>query len=620
MRLVERHPAQKIARNDENDARLSEWMTVEIENAFTARQHVEFAFIEAMRQYEAQPRQAVRDAPVPNAPNIEIPLGAMLTDDLYAQATDTLFTASPLVSVRATSAEWVEHAKALQAWVNILVDTELDFSEAANHALLNDTKLGTGVYYIPWVESLKKTRTHKVTDRRARVHSIQPQDFLVPPGSEGNHQTDLWVALRFWYTSGELAERARVRGWDIDGVQAVAQFDPVRMRANNAARLRGTGTGPLFREVFEVMECYAYFDYDQDGYEEDLLVTWDRASRKILKLQYNPYDKRPIEVMRYQLRGDLPYGLGVMEMTQPFQVETTELHCYNLLNVFLANAKLWAADQGRLTEQKLEVWPGKVVGTQGNPNEVIKELKMSEVHPSALAGQIQAMQLAERRVGTTGSQGFQAKGGSRTPGVTALSLLQQVNKRFAPAFTGMRDASSAAVAQGVQRYRERILANDVKVEEDITNRMGEEAAALIVEVLRSNDFDQGMQIQFTASSASINREADRQNAMLLVQILGQYYQRTVELTALAAAPETPQAVREVVLQVAQKGTEIMDRTIRTFEQVRDPATFLLDVEDELTGATEQMASQAGILEQLLGVAGGGPIEPSSIDPEQTGVA
>lgn len=599
---------------------------MEVEDALTARRSVDKVWNEARRQYSGVPKRPMREVPVPNAPNIEITLGAILADDIYAQAIDTLFTASPLVTVRPVDPRWVEHGKAYQDWINWCATNELDLYNAANNTLVDDCQLGTGVYYIPFVEASKKDRIYKIIDRRPQVFSVSPEDLIVPPGSRADIQRDRWAALRFWYTRGELEERARERGWDISNAQPVAQFDLVRLQHERKANMRGA---MMWREVYEVCEVYCYYDYDGDGVDEDILVSWDRASRSILNVTFNPYDIRPIEVMRYQLRSHLPYGIGVMEMTQPFQEETTELHNYTMLNVFLANARIWVAKEGAIPD-KMEIMPGSIVKVMGDDvRSGLMELKMSEVYPSAFQAQAAAIQLAERRVGTSGAAGMLAKGGSRTPGVTALSLLQQVNRRFTPAFNDMREKTAAAIRQAMYRYRERLLAGDKQIEEHIRMVMGADRGTLIMELLTIDDFDKAVAVEMTASSASANREADRQNAIMVSQLMQSYYQQAAGLAMQAATQPMPAEMRSLLMDIASKGNELMDRTLRTFDTVRDPKSFLLDMtklEETLDAGqqaqmqAEAMAAQAvaGIQQQqqIAGPAQGaqGPLEPTPAVP------
>jgi len=310
--------------------------------------------------------------------------------------------------------------------------------------------------------------------------------------------------------------------------------------------------------------------------------------------------------MVYQRRAHLFYGLGVLEMMRPYQDEITELHNYQVLNSLLANTRVWKGVDGSIPDN-LKIWPNKVVLMRDTND--LDAIQMADVYPSIVQLQGMVMQLAERRVGVNEMSMPRASQvmGSRTPGITALSMLQQMNKRFAPAFDGMRIAVANALKQCVYRYQERVRSGNDKVKNHIRKVLGEGDGSRIIRLLADETFDEHMTIELTAASAFSNKEADKQNAMLLVSILGQYYQRTLELVAVASNPQTPEPVREVAKQIASKAGEIIDRTIRTFDQVRDPAAFIIEVDEELDKMNLQQGAVQGLL-GMLGGMGGGPLE------------
>ena len=84
--------------------------------------------------------------------------------------------------------------------------------------------------------------------------------------------------------------------------------------------------------------------------------------------------------------------------------------------------------------------------------------------------------------------------------------------------------------------------------------------------------------------AGRNKEAERQATFQLVGILAQYYQRSIELVTIAANPATPPAVADVAKQIAESAGEVIERTLRTFDQVRDPSLFLIEVEEAIDEA------------------------------------
>src|SRR6185437_6671880 len=94
--------------------------------------------------------------------------------------------------------------------------------------------------------------------------------------------------------------------------------------------------------------------------------------------------------------------------------------------------------------------------------------------------------MAERRVGINdlSTPRPSAVLGSRTPGITALSMLQQVNRRFTPAFDAVRLACAGAVRQCLYRYQERLLAGDRESERHIRRVLGDAEGDLVISLLK----------------------------------------------------------------------------------------------------------------------------------------
>lgn len=599
-----------------------EWLHTEIQDAISARAALEADWREDLRQYEALPRQAVRNFPIENAPNVEIPIGAIATDNIAAQAVDLIFGISPLVTVRPVpdrsgEKNAVEKAKAVQRWVNWMATSEVRLRQPGEEFILDDVQLGTGIFYVPWTKRRKKTKTSTLVSFGPRIICYPPEHVIVTAGSGTSLDEIPVLALRNFFTQGQLAARAAENGWDITNVQPAGNVDWVRARRE--ALGRQTGSSQRLGQIYDIHDVYCHYDIDDDGIEEDLRVDFDFTSRRPMKVSFNPYDCRPITRAVYQLRSHLFYGLGVLRMLKPFQDEISDLHNYQTLNALLANCRVWLGTDGVIPET-LRIWPGKVV--QARSKDDLTPLQMADVYSSLFQTQFAILQLAEKRVGVNElmQPGMNSLQGNRTPGITALSVMQQVNKRFTPAFDGIREAFAEALKQCVYRYQEQLLADNRRVETHIIDVLGQEDGRIVVDTLRDESFDEHVVVELTASSASINREADRQNAFLLTQILSMYYQRTLEITALAANPQTPEPVRKVAVKIMSAASEIIDRTIRTFDQVRDPATFIIQFEGELNQAAQAGPADQPGLQQLLQVlmGQGGVPSPQPLDLMQGG--
>ncbi|WP_460918268.1 hypothetical protein, partial [Staphylococcus aureus] len=78
----------------------------------------EFLWRELLRLYDGVPKNPVRNTPIEHAPNIEVTLGAIATDAIYAQTLDLVTNISPLITCRAVDQRWSKHTKAIQRFSN----------------------------------------------------------------------------------------------------------------------------------------------------------------------------------------------------------------------------------------------------------------------------------------------------------------------------------------------------------------------------------------------------------------------------------------------------------------------------------------------------------------------
>jgi hypothetical protein len=615
--------------SDDRRDELSRWLSTEIFNAVAAKKTIEATWQELLRQYNGDPIRKRRDVPIANAPTTEITIGAIAADSIFAQAMDLKWVqTSPLVSVRPTSGrggpDAARKAKALEQFANHIAVFEANAEDADECASLDAIQLGTGVFYIPWVERRKKTRVATVLSRGPIILPIPVEDFLTPAGAVGDIEDLQWVAIRFVLTEAELVERAQVNGWiGIDQARPQGADNWMKKKRAYYAHQQSSDT---LQSLYDVYDIYCYYDIDGDGVREDLYVVFNATAGTILRIAYNPFDSRPIVLMRYQRRPHLIYGLGVLEMMRPYENEVTDIHNERILNMIIANCRHWVGREGVIPED-LVFFPNSVT-TVPNPRDDLIPLPMGDVYPSSVQAETLTTMLAERRVGVNEMSMPRPSSimGSRTPGITALSLLQQVNRRFTPAFDALRKGLGEAVRQCILRYRERLLAKDRDVEDQIFDIMGVEDAIHLKELLLDDHFDEAYSMELTASSVSINREADRQNAVMLTNLLGQYYEKAIQLLLLASNPNIPQGVRSVAVKIAEKANEVMDRTIRTFEMVRDPATFIIDFDEEI----QEIASQSlqppvggltgpGLSTPFGPGAGGNPPPTGEVPPGEPGI-
>jgi len=584
---------------------LKDFIYLEIEDALSARKNLEAQWRRSIAMYEAVPKTPSRDVPVEGAPNIEIAVAAIAADEIYSQAVDLIFGTSPFLAAKPKpkyrdDKDAQALAKDIQTFAqNIATSDMTNFRPAIEDGILDDVQLGTGIYYTPWTVRKKKTRSKRVLTQGPQTYSIDPADCIVPGGSRTSIQDTSFAGVRFYYTHQELLEYAADFKWDLTHVAPVSDQGWVRNRRETLAR---DFSGQMIKgNLFDMWNIHVLYDIDGDGYAEDLLVYWNHTGRHITQIVYNPMDNRPIEKFVYQRRPHMFYGLGVLEMMMPFEDALTEWDNFMLLNGFLANARIWTGDN---LPDTLKIWAGKVIHDSS-----LEGVAMADVHPSAWQFHALLADMARKRVGASELVSPQNMP-SRVPGISMMTAMQQVNRRFAPAFDGMRTAvANGSIKQALYRYQEQLLAGNVAAESHIFNVLGFDAGRRVASTLRNENFDEWLDVELMASSASLNKEADRQNSILLANILNSYYEKVISLAAMASNPQTPPEVVEVAKKVASSASEVIDRTVRTFDQIRDPGLFVVEL-DEIFDEIQSPESQASraiqqVMQQIPQLTGEG---------------
>ena len=603
MRRIALSDGKPLKISGENRVRLKQWLIEEHRKAIDARAGLEQTWRTCLRMYQGSlPSDDKRWLPFEGAPVIEVTVGALCTDAVYAQAIDLIFQVKNPVTVLPAPGnkdQKDESIAAVQAYMDHGVSKGFNFKPAVKEGLLDDTQLGTFVFYIPWTRTVRKTGVMTIETQGPKIYALDPKDFILPPRSPKNIQDAKWCTARFWFSKTEVNLAGRMQNWTIDDANAVSDTsDPVGGDRLKLAGIRSSGNDQ--KKPYAIGLTYGYFDVDGDGIDEDIEVTWNMTTGGILKVCWNTYDIRPFELECYQDRAHVAYGIGVMEMVVPFEMELTEIHNNRIWNMMIANTKMYQGPEAAMGEAT-EIYPGKYIPNDSGP---ITVLDMGQVNNAPVQAEMQAMSMAEKRVGTN-ELSAPARLGGRTPGITALSALQQANRRFTPAFQNMRDGVAGAVIQCLYRLQERIRAvpgeergmpDKHAIIEDLYKMIGEDHARVLVDLLSQEDeLTNAIGIELTASSVSVNREADRQNMMLLSQVYEKYMQGMSMLAQTKAAPPFPGADK-IADEAAQALNKLMRKILRTFEQVSDVDGFLIDldaVQPQMNPLMQQMNGLAG---------------------------
>ena len=553
-----------------------------LEDDLSARWRQEVSWREALRQYDAQPKQKVRNIPVENAPNIEIPVGMLGVDIFYSISLQTVFNIAPLITVALSPGrgEFIEHKKAVEDFLNWSVRQEMDVRNAAEHSFMDVIQLGTGALFTPWITNRRKTKVHKIITSHPQVMPWPIEDVILPAGSFQAVQNMPRLWLRSYLNEWDLEFNRKTFGWNTEVATPAAAVGWVRSKREALGKTHHNRTG----EIYEVLDCYVDYDIDNDGFEEELLVTFDRHSRRIMKLRYNPYDRKPIELMTYQKRAFLGYGMGMMEKLGPFQQEISDIHNYRNLNMLLANTRMWKVKRGAGIPENMTIYPGVQINMQ-NPDDLQGE-QMADVYNSAPQAEIISMNMAKELVGISEMTSQRPSGilSSRTPATTAQLGFAQQNSRFVASFDSMRFGLSNSIKQGAFRYQEQIKAGNASVSQHIKDILGDGRGQMVIDMFKREDFDESVIIELTATSDRTSQGSRLQSLLQISQIMLQYWEKITQLGAIATNPQTPAPMRDIALKISKAAGELVERIARQMDTIRDPKAFIIEFGQELDQA------------------------------------
>jgi len=602
---------------DERRQRLARLLQTEITEARSARFEQERRWKENGRQYEGIPRIAVKNHPIEAAPNVEMNISGIVVDTIYAQTLDILWGTEPIIRVRpsGTHSDYEDVSTDIQYMANRLATEEMGLHTAATHTILDCIKHGTGIYYIPWTERVRVTDIARITHRMPRVYSPCLEDVLTPGGAETFDEWLPWFGIRQWLNGTQLQLRRDAYGWDIFGAQTSSSTGYSRTAREALGNTR-SGTQRISR-LYDCTLIFGQFDVDGDGIERDLLLYYNEAGNKVMHATWNPYDTIPAEIMQYQLREHLIHGIGVVEMCSQFQESATIIMNEFMANALLANNRAWAGPPGLVPGDTLHLRPGRYFGVTDAA--AIKEMRLADVYPGSLQALSLLQTMVERRTGVNevSSPRPSSMLGNRTPGITAMTLMQAANRRFATAFDSIRNATGGAVRQGLWRYHERIRMGDAQVIEHIKTLFPQpERAGAVLEALRDPRFNDGLIVEMQASTATANAIQDRQDLIQVAGILGGYYDKALQMLTLGATEGIAEPVRAAAIKAANATSEILKRALGRFDQIRDAERFVLDLDEEINAlppAPPALTQQLGANQPMAGLGSVGSGSPSSGD-------
>jgi hypothetical protein len=574
--------------------------------------------------------QGKKTFPFVGACNDVVPLIAMAVDPIHARLDTGIFKSDPVFSFKPLKKSVVDYVDPLSRWVEYYQKHKLGLRTICSPRLLECAKHGTMVlktvydretYTIKTYDKSWKVVSKEVTRFSGpRVAGISLNDFLFPPSYQ--HLQDCPI----------VAERIRTTYWDLKIAQASGKvtncdkvlgqetLDKTELERERETSAKHTGSA-LADEKLEIFEVWCDYDINGDGLPERLVATYHRPTRTFLQLRYNWYfhQRKPYTVIPYSITNDSLYGIGIAEMTKPFQSSITDWERLARDNGYLANIRMFIAKKESGIEQAPRLFSGRVFHVD-DPSKDFIPFAGGDIYPSTLRERQNILGLAEKRTGVsdylTGRESPIV--GSRATATSTVALIQEGTKRVEEVLENVRQGLAEVIENCIyiwMQYGLDGLDDLVFGDDDLSVKLKE-----FFTTVDADNVAGAFAVSLTTTDAAGNRVVQQQTKLSILQVMMQYLEKLLQAgqAAVQSQQQMPQ-YSALVVEVMTAARRMFKDLLQTYE-IRNPEDYLPDLEEFINGLAQGQSGAgdiAGLIEQLTagqGVPSGPPQAPGPQGP------
>lgn len=550
------------------------------------------------------------DFPFINAPSYPVPLAETYINAVSSRLADAIHAPEPTITVRNRTERWNDAAKAasdLLEYANRDVLQLRDFTERHTFGL---AKHGSAFAFAPWQVLLESRPKYNIdTDEVERTIDVQiagptiinPRiDDVLAPKESMTLQLAPWKAHRVLLSEDDLDIRV------LSGTYTPAQVEKIRGRTQTVVddRLKQTWeqmglSASDIRPFYEIWEWYGLQKMSGHKYATRVIVPFhlDTATPLSALVNFYPHQAEPFFSSNFQRPEVGIYGRGICRMVRNGCREVDDLHKSRVINAMLANTKCYKIKKGAWKQmpRSFEIWPGKVIPLDNLDD--LQEFGISDIYGSTLNEEMITRRTMEQLVGLvdfslTGGGGEGLKRVGATP---ALVAVQESGRVLNYRLNHLRMMYSSLAAWILEMY------GHFRPMDIFMMVLGPKGTQALLEMFDApQEAIRGqMFIELTASSATINREIEKQADLVLTQIMGTYLEKYFKLAAIMTQPGVPQPLIELGVKMATAMNTLMTNVLRDFNK-RDGNLILPELADVFAGGPAAAAFQPG----MAGVPGG----------------
>lgn len=356
--------------NDSQKYDIETWISERLEDAIMSKSDLDEK-IQLWRDTYAAETIEDREPAFEGGSNTRIPVARIMTDALLFRLVQSHFGVEPYIRINPTSGtHLIDQAKALETSLDYV--NKLSKLLVCGYLTIKDALItGTGICKTVWDQEWKLVRDGKKRKYVLRYNCPKPvhiptEDFIIYPEVNTNIDDADIVGHKF-YKRWDALQRGIATG--IYREEWVAELEGQSGASENLNQDQNAvpptkDTGIDWKDnPFELYELIVSYDLDEDGLNEDYLVTFDRVNKKLIRFMeypiafgerwYHAYVPCPVS--------NSFYGESIVGLLDPLDEEITTLHNQRIDNTTLVNMPMFTCVVGSpAMKDKEKAYPGKI--------------------------------------------------------------------------------------------------------------------------------------------------------------------------------------------------------------------------------------------------------------------
>lgn len=589
---------------------LNNYVYDQIQNLKQAYQELHSTLLPEWRRiYEGRPLRKEKNFPWKNASNIVIQLVGQHVDTLQARVIASIYELLPVWPISLIG-KWdeeeqaEEQRQALEDFLShcSLNPDELDLYRVESLWASDTIKFGSAVIKCPYEEDIEvmkvggkefSTETPIMRFSGPKPEKLPYESFSVTPTAPTLNKAK-FKYHHFVLCKPDLEERSYLGRYDKAAVDKILEspdrngpspeiIDEYQKKGLNVSSLYNSGE-------WDIYECW--FPYYTNDKKYRLIVTYHEKTRTILKGIFNfyPDNEEPFIMGRIGYKDDGILGRGFVAMLKDYQEEVTTGHNQRCDNRTLKNTAILRVPKNSYFDSQFQFVPGMTIPGEKDEIEVIA---VGSPFNEDFSGEMLTIKEAEDRSGVGPSTSGFGGLGSGTVGKTSgaysaagtYSLMQEGNRTVGANITDFKYAH-IKLGQLIAKINAHFGTDG---REDYFGERRE----IILKALDSFK-NKRLGFNIRAATASINREIEKQNYLLLTGIMQRHYTAVGQMLQAVASPTLEPTLRDYLIKTIKGSDQLMEKVLQSFG-IDDKSRILpeakISVQEQLYGAGARTAAE-----------------------------